>query len=198
MPFSHVADALAPGAEMVRVLRVLCREDFSIQSAKMFAADLKMAIEWLDAHFIYTPEQACLEIGATSCRWSLLRWFPASWVCIALLSMQHHTGHAMQHSADHICFAHPVALLGCCASALAIAQLNLACMTKCQMLLAPNPCSHGKWLCLQLEQLQENYEKKVPLGPHGSVRPNKQTLEDIKKNGKAEIAVKHTDLLEGQ
>jgi len=47
----------------------------------------------------------------------------------------------------------------------------------------------------QLEQLQENYEKKVPLGPHGSVRPNKQTLEDIKKNGKAEIAVKHTDLL---
>ena len=44
---------------MVRVLRVLCREDFSIQSAKMFAADLKMAIDWLDAHFIYTPEQAC-------------------------------------------------------------------------------------------------------------------------------------------
>ena len=67
------ADALAPGAEMIRVLRVLCREDFSIQSAKMFAADLKMAIDWLDAHFIYTPEQACMGKGATSCRWSVLR-----------------------------------------------------------------------------------------------------------------------------
>ncbi len=63
------ADALAPGAEMIRVLRVLCREDFSIQSAKMFAADLKMAIDWLDAHFIYTPEQAChwlLTVSATA------------------------------------------------------------------------------------------------------------------------------------
>ena len=40
------------------MLRVLCREDFSIQSAKMFAADLKMAVDWLDAHFIYTKEQA--------------------------------------------------------------------------------------------------------------------------------------------
>lgn len=44
---------------MVQVLRVLCREDFSIQSAKMFVSDLKMALEWLDAHFIYTPEQVC-------------------------------------------------------------------------------------------------------------------------------------------
>jgi len=42
---------------MVQVLRVLCREDFSIQSAKMFVADLKTALKWLDAHFIYTPEQ---------------------------------------------------------------------------------------------------------------------------------------------
>ncbi len=48
---------------MVRVLRVLCREDFSIQSAKMFAVDLKMAVEWLDAHFIYTKEQACTLAG---------------------------------------------------------------------------------------------------------------------------------------
>ena len=45
------------------MLRVLCREDFSIQSAKMFAVDLKMAIEWLDAHFIYNKEQACLDEG---------------------------------------------------------------------------------------------------------------------------------------
>ena len=42
---------------MVQVLRVLCREDFSIQSAKMFASDLKTALGWLDAHFIYSPEQ---------------------------------------------------------------------------------------------------------------------------------------------
>ena len=55
-----------------------------------------------------------------------------------------------------------------------------------------------RWVAVQLAQLQENYDKKVPLGPHGSARPNKQTLEDIKKHGKAEIAVKHTDLLEGQ
>ena len=49
---------------------------------------------------------------------------------------------------------------------------------------------------LQLAQLQDTYEKKVPLGPHGSARPNKQTLEDIKKHGKAEMAVKHTDLVD--
>ena len=60
---------------MVRVLRVLCREDFSIQSAKMFAADLKMAIDWLDAHFIYTQEQACLDEGANGCRWPCCGWF---------------------------------------------------------------------------------------------------------------------------
>ena len=42
------------------MLRVLCREDFSIQSARMFVADVKTALEWLDAHFIYTPKQARL------------------------------------------------------------------------------------------------------------------------------------------
>ena len=48
-------------------------------------------------------------------------------------------------------------------------------------------------LWLQLEELQENYTKSLPQGPHGSVRPNKQTLEDIKKNGKAEHPVSHID-----
>ena len=36
----------------------------------------------------------------------------------------------------------------------------------------------------------------MPLGPHGSARPNKQTLEDIKKHGKAELPVKLADQLE--
>ena len=61
------------------MLRVLCREDFSIQSAKMFAVDLKMAVEWLDAHFIYTKEQARillirsgLHVAMWFCSWFLL------------------------------------------------------------------------------------------------------------------------------
>lgn len=51
------AYSLAPGAESVRVLRVLCREDFTAQTGTMFVNDLRIALEWLDAHFIFTPEQ---------------------------------------------------------------------------------------------------------------------------------------------
>jgi len=89
--FCMDADALAPGAEMIRVLRVLCREDFSIQSAKMFAADLKMAIDWLDAHFIYTPEQACCWLPMVSATGdSILVGF---WT--ALLTVQNIIDHEM-------------------------------------------------------------------------------------------------------
>ena len=48
---------MAPKAEKIRVLRVLCREDFSMQSAESFVDDLKQAMTWLDGHFIYTPQQ---------------------------------------------------------------------------------------------------------------------------------------------
>lgn len=84
------AYTLAPGCEHIRVLRVLCREDFSVQSADKFVEDLKRATEWLDAHFIYTPEQ--------------------------------------------------------------------------------------------MKQLQSQIDRSVPLGPHGSARPDQQTIEDLKKN----------------
>ena len=48
---------MAPNAQKIRVLRVLCREDFSMQSAESFVDDLKQALSWLDGHFIYTPQQ---------------------------------------------------------------------------------------------------------------------------------------------
>ena len=51
------AYTMAPKAEKIRVLRVLCREDFSMQSAESFVDDLKQAMTWLDGHFIYTPQQ---------------------------------------------------------------------------------------------------------------------------------------------
>lgn len=41
----------------IRVLRVLCREEFSISSARTFVDDVKTAMEWLTGHYIYTPEQ---------------------------------------------------------------------------------------------------------------------------------------------
>lgn len=41
----------------IRVLRVLCREEFSISSARTFVEDIKNAMEWLTGHYIYTPEQ---------------------------------------------------------------------------------------------------------------------------------------------
>ena len=41
----------------IRVLRVLCREEFSVAAAKTFVDDLKRAMQWLTGHFMYTPEQ---------------------------------------------------------------------------------------------------------------------------------------------
>jgi glutamate decarboxylase len=95
------AYTLAPGAEHIRVLRVLCREDFSVQSADMFVNDLKMALDWLDAHFIYTPEQ--------------------------------------------------------------------------------------------IKQLEAKYDKQVPLGPHGSARPNQQTIADLKEHPSPQALPSHPE-----
>ncbi len=39
------------------MLRVLCREEFSVAAAKTFVEDLKRAMQWLTGHFLYTPEQ---------------------------------------------------------------------------------------------------------------------------------------------
>ena len=43
----------------IRVLRVLCREEFSVAAAKTFVDDLKRAMQWLTGHYMYTPEQVC-------------------------------------------------------------------------------------------------------------------------------------------
>ena len=52
-----VAVRLSPCVQSIRVLRVLCREEFSIAAAKTFVEDVKRAMEWLTGHFLYTPEQ---------------------------------------------------------------------------------------------------------------------------------------------
>ena len=44
-------------AQNIRVLRVLCREEFSVAAAKTFVDDLKRAMQWLTGHYMYTPEQ---------------------------------------------------------------------------------------------------------------------------------------------
>ena len=46
------------------MLRVLCREEFGIASAKTFVEDVQRSLEWLTSHYIYTPEQVHL------CRWA--------------------------------------------------------------------------------------------------------------------------------
>lgn len=61
------AYTMAPHAQKIRVLRVLCREDFSMQSAESFVDDLKQALSWLDGHFIYTAQQ--LKALQTSMKW---------------------------------------------------------------------------------------------------------------------------------
>ena len=48
---------MAPDAQRICVLRVVCREEFSMQSAESLVKDLKQALAWLDSHFIYTPQQ---------------------------------------------------------------------------------------------------------------------------------------------
>ena len=47
----------AGSGQAIRVLRVLCREEFGIASAKSFVEDVQRAMEWLSGHYIYTPEQ---------------------------------------------------------------------------------------------------------------------------------------------
>lgn len=51
----NVIDALY--VQAIRVLRVLCREEFSISSARTFVEDIKTAMDWLTGHYIYTPQQ---------------------------------------------------------------------------------------------------------------------------------------------
>ena len=58
---------MAPNAQKICVLRVVCREDFSVQSAESFVEDLKQALAWLDGHFICAPQQ--LKALQTSIRW---------------------------------------------------------------------------------------------------------------------------------
>lgn len=52
-----MVDITGVGAQAIRVLRVLCREEFGIASAKTFVEDVQRAMEWLTSHYIYTPEQ---------------------------------------------------------------------------------------------------------------------------------------------
>ena len=52
-----IAVRLPPCVQSIRVLRVLCREEFSIAAAKTFVEDVKRAMDWLTGHFLYTPEQ---------------------------------------------------------------------------------------------------------------------------------------------
>ena len=57
-PLCGSSDRLhAWGAQAIRVLRVLCREEFGIASAKTFVEDVQRSMEWLTSHYIYTPEQ---------------------------------------------------------------------------------------------------------------------------------------------
>ena len=71
------AVSVAPGVQHIRVLRVLCREEFSTAAARTFVEDVKRAMEWLTGHFLYTPEQvlhqwlcsgACWERPTLHCR----------------------------------------------------------------------------------------------------------------------------------
>ncbi len=36
-------------------------------------------------------------------------------------------------------------------------------------------------LAAQIKQLEEKYDRQEPLGPHGSARPNQQTIADLKE-----------------
>lgn len=72
----------------VRLLRVVCREEFSLHSAEKLLEHLRHALAWLDSHYIYTPEQA---------RWTGL-------IC----------AHALQHVLLHadLLYALPMTQLG--------------------------------------------------------------------------------------
>ena len=48
---------MPPDLQEVRLLRVVCREEFSLHSSDKLLKDLRYALSWLDSHFIYTPEQ---------------------------------------------------------------------------------------------------------------------------------------------
>ena len=55
------AYSLAPDAQAIRCLRVVCREEFSRVAADELLEDIQAAVHWLDAHYsIYTPQQVGL------------------------------------------------------------------------------------------------------------------------------------------
>ena len=54
---AHIQSLQLDPAQSIRVLRVLCREEFSVAAARTFVEDLKRAMQWLTGHFMYTPEQ---------------------------------------------------------------------------------------------------------------------------------------------
>ena len=63
------------------MLRVLCREEFSVAAARTFVEDLKRAMQWLTGHFLYTPEQVIF-----SRPFQMQVWSTSSQKCIASLS----------------------------------------------------------------------------------------------------------------
>ena len=68
-------------AQAIRVLRVLCREEFGIASAKTFVEDVQRSLEWLTSHYIYTPEQVRLLMAELTWRATLRNhpWPLACW-----------------------------------------------------------------------------------------------------------------------
>ena len=54
---ARIAVRVPSCVQSIRVLRVLCREEFSTAAARTFVEDVKRAMEWLTGHFLYTPEQ---------------------------------------------------------------------------------------------------------------------------------------------
>ena len=67
-----IAVTSAPGCvQSIRVLRVLCREEFSVAAAKTFVDDLKRAMQWLTGHYMYTPEQVPLALTLSLCTSSM-------------------------------------------------------------------------------------------------------------------------------
>ena len=78
---------MAPNAQRICVLRVVCREEFSMESAESFVADLKQALAWLDSHFIYTPQQ--LKALQIYMRWQGAAQRAVKARCVSTLSTIH-------------------------------------------------------------------------------------------------------------
>lgn len=45
------------GCSKVKLLRAVVREDMSSELASGLVSDMLKTLEWLDSHFVYTPEQ---------------------------------------------------------------------------------------------------------------------------------------------